>query len=173
MSDAGVMTALIRASRAGVRTELFIRGICCLRPGVAGYTENITVRSVVGRYLEHSRIFAFGEGAEQRIFIGSGDLLNRNTRRRVEAFIECVTPETREGVLAILDALRADREKSWTMQPDGSYSRAETVPGTASHDTLYEYFGEKTVEPLPPEKKHGWLWRLFHPNKKKLHGNEA
>ena len=52
-------------------------------------------------------------------------------------------------------------------------SRAETVPGTASHDTLYEYFGEKTVEPLPPEKKHGWLWRLFHPNKKKLHGNEA
>ena len=173
MNDIGVMTALIRASRAGVRTELFIRGICCLRPGVAGYTENITVRSVVGRYLEHSRIFAFGEGAEQRIFIGSGDLLNRNTRRRVEAFIECVTPETREGVLAILDALRADREKSWTMQPDGSYSRAETVPGTASHDTLYEYFGEKTVEPLPPEKKHGWLWRLFHPNKKKLHGNEA
>ena len=173
MNDIGVMTALIRASRAGVRTELFIRGICCLRPGVAGYTENITVRSVVGRYLEHSRIFAFGEGAEQRIFIGSGDLLNRNTRRRVEAFIECVTPETREGVLAILDALRADREKSWTMQSDGSYSRAETVPGTASHDMLYEYFGEKTVEPLPPEKKHGWLWRLFHPNKKKLHGNEA
>ena len=173
MNDIGVMTALIHASRAGVRTELFIRGICCLRPGVAGYTENITVRSVVGRYLEHSRIFAFGEGAEQRIFIGSGDLLNRNTRRRVEAFIECVTPETREGVLAILDALRADREKSWMMQPDGSYSRAETVPGTASHDTLYEYFGEKTVEPLPPEKKHGWLWRLFHPNKKKLHGNEA
>ncbi len=173
MNDIGVMAALIRASRAGVRTELFIRGICCLRPGVAGYTENITVRSVVGRYLEHSRIFVFGEGAEQRIFIGSGDLLNRNTRRRVEAFIECVTPETREGVLAILDALRADREKSWTMQPDGTYRRAETVPGTASHDTLYEYFGEKTVEPLPPEKKHGWLWRLFHPNKKKLHGNEA
>ena len=59
------------------------------------------------------------------------------------------------------------------MQPDGTYFRAEIVPGTASHDTLYEYFGEKTVEPLPPEKKHGWLWRLFHPNKKKLHGNEA
>lgn len=173
MNDIGIMTALIRASQAGVRTELFIRGICCLRPGVAGYTENITVHSVVGRYLEHSRVFAFGEGAEQRIFIGSGDLLNRNTRRRVEAFIECVTPETREGVLAILDALRADREKSWTMQPDGTYSRGGIVPGTASHDTLYEYFGEKTVEPLPPEKEHGWLWRLFHPNKKKLHGNEA
>ena len=165
MNDIGVMLALIRASRAGVRVELFIRGICCLRPGVPGYTENIAVRSVVGRYLEHSRIFAFGEGTEQRIFVGSGDLLNRNTRRRVEAFIECTAPETRTGVLAILDALRGDKEKSWTMQPDGTYLRGEIVPGTASHDTLYAYFGTQTVEPLPPEKKHGWLWRLFHPKK--------
>lgn len=166
MNDIGVMTSLIRASRAGVRVELFIRGICCLRPGVPGYTENITVHSVVGRYLEHSRIFAFGEGAEQRIFVGSGDLLNRNTRRRVEAFIECTTAETREGVLAVLDALRTDQEKSWTMQPDGKYTRGDIVPGTASHDKLYEYFGGKTVEPLPPEKPHGWLWRLFHPHQK-------
>ena len=165
MNDIGVMLALIRASRAGVRVELFIRGICCLRPGVPGYTENIAVRSVVGRYLEHSRIFAFGEGTEQRIFVGSGDLLNRNTRRRVEAFIECTAPETRTGVLAILDALRGDKEKSWMMQPDGTYLRGEIVPGTASHDTLYAYFGAQTVEPLPPEKKHGWLWRLFHPKK--------
>ena len=127
-----------------------------------GYTENITVHSIVGRYLEHSRIFAFGEGEGQRIFVGSGDLLNRNTRRRVEAFIECTTPETREGVLAVLDALRADREKSRTMQPDGTYVHEEIVPGTASHDTLYTYFGAKILEPLEPEKKHGFLWRLFH-----------
>lgn len=173
LNDIDIMAALIRASCAGVRTELFIRGICCLRPGVARYTENITVRSVVGRYLEHSRIFAFGEGVEQRIFVGSGDLLNRNTRRRVEAFIECVTPETREGVLAILDALRADREKSWTMQPDGTYTRSGRLAGTASHDTLYEYFGAKTVEPLPPEKKHGRIWKFFHRKKKKTNGNEA
>ena len=162
MNDIGVMEALVRASRAGVKIELYIRGICCLRPGVPGYTENITVHSIVGRYLEHSRIFAFGEGEGQRIFVGSGDLLNRNTRRRVEAFIECTTPETREGVLAVLDALRADREKSRTMQPDGIYVHEEIVPGTASHDTLYTYFGAKILEPLEPEKKHGFLWRLFH-----------
>ena len=165
INDIGVMLALIRASRANVRVELFVRGICCLRPGVPGYTENISVRSIVGRYLEHSRIFAFGDGAEQRIFVGSGDLLNRNTRRRVEAFIECTTPETRSGVLAILEALRADREKSWTMQPQGKYIRGEIVPGTASHDALYAYFGEQIVEPLPLEKKRGWLRLLFHPKK--------
>ena len=169
MNDIGIMTALIRASQAGVHVDLFIRGICCLYPGVKGFTESITVRSVVGRYLEHSRIFAFGEGESQRIFVGSGDLLNRNTRRRVEAFIECTTPETRKGVLAVLDALRSDREQSWTMQPNGTYSRGVIVRGTSSHDKLYEYFGDKTIEPLPPvpEETHGWLWRLFHPQKNK------
>ena len=104
---------------------------------------------MVGRYLEHSRIFVFGDGEEQRIFIGSGDLLNRNTQRRVEAFIECVTPETREAVLRIMDSLREDHERCWIMQPDGSYVRESIVPGTASHDVLYEYFGARTVEYTP------------------------
>ncbi len=165
MNDLTVMRALIRASRAGVQVELFIRGICCLLPGVPGYTENISVRSVVGRYLEHSRIFIFGEGEDQRIFIGSGDLLNRNTQRRVEAFIECVTPDTREEVLEIVRALREDREKSWTMASDGSYAKTGPVTaGTASQDRLYEYFGSKIIEELPqaPAKRKGWFWRLFH-----------
>ena len=167
MNDLAVMRALIAASQAGVKIELFIRGICCLRPGIPGFTDNVTVRSVVGRYLEHSRIFVFGSGEEQRIFVGSGDLLNRNTQRRVEAFIECVTPETRRDVLRIVDALREDREKSWTMQPDGTYLREELVPGTASHDVLYDYFAGREIRPEPAEeKKHGWLWRLFHPDRK-------
>lgn len=132
------------------------------------------MRSVVGRYLEHSRIFAFGEGAEQRIFIGSGDLLNRNTRRRVEAFIECVTPGNARGACwPFLTRCALTGRRAGRCSRTGTDSHTETIPGTASHDMLYEYFGEKTVEPLPPEKKHGWLWRLFHPNKKKLHGNEA
>ena len=167
MNDLAVMRALIAASQAGVKIELFIRGICCLRPGIPGFTDNVTVRSVVGRYLEHSRIFVFGSGEEQRIFVGSGDLLNRNTQRRVEAFIECVTPETRRDVLRIVDALREDREKNWTMQPDGTYLREELVPGTASHDILYDYFAGREIRPEPAEeKKHGWLWRLFHPDRK-------
>lgn len=169
MNDMEIMHAMIKASRSGVKIELFIRGICCLRPGVPGYTENITVKSIVGRYLEHSRVFVFGEGENARVFVGSGDLLNRNTRRRVEAFIECVTPETREGVLYVMDALRADKEKSWDMLPDGSYIRAEYAAHTASHDRLYSYFGEKTIEMLPAEDttKHSWLWHLFHPGKRK------
>ena len=165
MNDIGVMRAMIRASQAGVKIELFIRGICCLLPGIPGYTDNITVRSVVGRYLEHSRIFVFGEGEDQVVYVGSGDLLNRNTQRRVEAFISCRRPETREPVLHVMETFRTDNEKCWTMQPDGTYTKEETVSGTASQDRLFDYFGERVVEPLPAEteKKHGWLWRLFHP----------
>ena len=165
MNDLTVMRALIRASQAGVKVELFIRGICCLLPGVPGCTDNITVHSIVGRYLEHSRIFAFGEGEDLRIYVGSGDLLNRNTQRRVEAFIACDRPETRRDVLEILSALREDREKSWTMHSDGSYTKENVEPGTASHDRLYRYFGERIVKmPWEEEKEnHGWLYRLFHP----------
>lgn len=164
LNDMAVMRALIAASQAGVHIELFIRGICCLKPGVAGYTENITIHSIVGRYLEHSRIFAFGRGENRRIFVGSGDLLNRNTQRRVEAFIECVTPETRMDVQKIMDALRQDHERSWTMQPNGTYVWEKTAPGTASQDVLYQYFAQRIVEKPPAlrqEKQHGWLWRLF------------
>ncbi len=157
LNDMEVMRALIAASQAGVHIELYIRGICCLRPGLPGFTDNITVRSVVGRYLEHSRIFAFGKGEGQRIFIGSGDLLNRNTRRRVEAFIECVTPETREGALRVLDALRDDKERSWTMQPDGSYVWDRSGPGTASQDKLYDWFSEQVIESVPQKADSGGL----------------
>lgn len=164
INDMGVMRALIAASQAGVQIELFVRGICCLRPGVPGYTDNITVRSVVGRYLEHSRIFAFGELEDQRIFVGSGDLLNRNTQRRVEVFVECITPELRTDVLYILEMLRQDRERCWTMLPDGTYDRGTIQPGTASQDRLYEYFGTRTIEKLPEihtEEKSGLLHRFL------------
>ena len=142
------------SSRAGVRVELFIRGICCLRPGVAGETENITVKSVVGRWLEHSRVYSFGEGAEERLFLGSGDLLNRNLERRVEAFIEVKTPETRAQVREILQAMREDREKSRVMQPDGTYLREAGGEGTSSQERLYHYFSAwrvtKPPEPIAP-----------------------
>ena len=153
MNNIEIMDKLIACSQAGVRVELFIRGICCLRPGVPGMTENITVKSVVGRWLEHSRIYKFGEGDTARMFIGSGDLLNRNLERRVEAFMEVVTPETREQIDRIITALREDREKSRTMQPDGTYTREEGGQGTASQEALYTYFSQRKVhlrEELPP-----------------------
>ncbi len=182
LNNREVMEKLIECSQAGVKVELFIRGICSLRPGVPGMTDNITVRGVIGRWLEHSRIYSFGEGEEQRLFIGSGDLLNRNLERRVEAFIEAVTPDTREQLNVILDALRSDKEKSWLMQPDGTYVREEGGEGTSSQEALYRYFSTRKVslaepepeepEPAPvpvpdePEQKSagglfGWLSRLF------------
>ena len=140
-----VMEKLIECSQAGVKVELFIRGICSLRPGIPGLTENITVSGVIGRWLEHSRIYSFGDGADQRLFIGSGDMLNRNLERRVEAFVEAVTPDTREQLNVILDALRADREKAWEMQPDGVYLREEGGEGTSSQEALYRYFSTRKV----------------------------
>ena len=140
-----VMEKLIECSQAGVRVELFIRGICSLRPGVPGLTDNITVISVVGRWLEHSRIYSFGDGKEQRLFIGSGDMLNRNLERRVEAFIEAVTPDTRRDLNEILTALRNDREKGWQMQANGRYARDPAGAGTSSQEALYRYFSERKV----------------------------
>ncbi len=156
MNNLAVMEKLIQCSQAGVQVELFIRGICCLRPGVPGQTENITVKSVVGRWLEHSRVYSFGDGDDQRLFLGSGDLLNRNLERRVEAFMEVKTPETRAQVMKILDAFRADREKSRIMQPDGTYLREPGGEGTSSQEALYQYFShwnvhQKPTEPEPPE----------------------
>ena len=145
MNNVDIMEKLIEASQAGVQVELFIRGICCLRPGIPGKTENITIKSVVGRWLEHSRIFKFGEGDEARIFIGSGDFLNRNLERRVEAFIEVVTPETREQVNYVLTALREDKEKSRKMLENGDYIREEGGDGTSSQEALYRYFSEYKV----------------------------
>ena len=174
-----IMEKLIECSQAGVRVELFIRGICSLRPGVPGLTDNIAVSSVIGRWLEHSRIYSFGEGEGQRLFIGSGDLLNRNLERRVEAFIEAVTPDTREQLNAILDALRADREKSWQMQPDGAYIREDNGGETSSQEALYRYFSTRKVSleekaaasvsdspteaPESPRRSGvlGWLHRLI------------
>ena len=154
MNNPEIMEELIRCSQAGVRVELFIRGICCLRPGIPGKTENISVKSVVGRWLEHSRIYRFGEGEEERLFIGSGDLLTRNLDHRVEAFIELRTPDTREQVDMILDCLRRDREKSRTMQPDGRYVREEGGEGTSSQEALYQYFSKRrlTLEEKPREE---------------------
>ena len=179
LNNREVMEKLIECSQAGVRVELFIRGICSLRPGVPGITENISVVSVVGRWLEHSRIYSFGEGPDQRLFIGSGDLLNRNLERRVEAFMEAVTPDTREQLNVILDALRNDREKGWRMLSDGTYVLEDDGGSTSSQEALYRYFsarkvalkepsaagarsaGAKKTETVKKDETRGWFRRLF------------
>ncbi|MBE6998485.1 MAG: polyphosphate kinase 1 [Ruminococcaceae bacterium] len=153
LNDIDVMRKLIDCSRAGVTVELFIRGICCLRPGLPGFSEHITVRSVVGRYLEHSRIYVFGRGEDAAVLIGSGDLLNRNTQRRVEAFTYVTTADTRRQVLEVMEALRRDDVKGWDMCADGSYAKSPAPRGQSSQAYLFDFFAQQRAEPLPPEKK--------------------
>ena len=155
MNDIDVMSRLIDCSRAGVKVELFIRGICCLCPGLPGYTDNVTVRSVVGRYLEHSRIYVFGKDQDQRVYIGSGDMLNRNTQRRVEAFIEVRSDDTKKQVLEVMDAFRNDDVKGWEMQQDGTYVKAQKPHGADSQERLAKYFSGQRIEALPEEEKKG------------------
>ena len=166
LNDMEIMEKLIEASQAGVKVEMVIRGICCLCPGIPGYTDNIRIKSIVGRYLEHSRIFIFGTGEQQRIFMGSGDLLNRNTRRRVEVFAEVRDGDPRREILHLMDAIRMDNQNSWEMLSDGSYVKdnSDHAEPLDSHTYLHHYF-EKPFE-LPPAKLSlkERLFGRFHKN---------
>lgn len=161
LNDMEIMEKLIEASQAGVKIEMVIRGICCLCPGVEGYSDNIRIKSIVGRYLEHSRIFIFGADEDtQRIFMGSGDLLNRNTRRRVEVFTEVKSTDARRDIKRLVDAIRMDNQNSWQMLADGSYLKdtSDHSEPLDSHKYLHEYF-EKPLE--LPAKKHSLREKLF------------
>ena len=117
--DARKIDALYAASQAGCEIELIVRGICCLRPGMPGLSENIRVRSIVGRYLEHSRIFRFGAGEETRTFIGSADLMPRNLDHRVESVTEVLDPTLKDRLDEILRVSLEDDVLAWELRPDG------------------------------------------------------
>lgn len=147
-NDTGIMEKMVEASQAGVEIHLYIRGICCLRPGIAGSTDNITIRAFLGRYLEHSRIFVFGRGERQRIYLGSGDLLNRNTQRRVEIFAEPKSKKIREQLLYIMQTMQEDNSQSWLMHADGTYERVICPEGERlinSQMELYDYFNRAST----------------------------
>ncbi len=155
INDMEVMQKLIECSKAGVKVELCVRGICCIIPGIAGCTDNITVKSIIGRYLEHSRIYAFGKGRDMKVFIGSADLLNRNTSRRVEVLADVSGSNIKPQIQEIINALRADMDGAWAMQPDGTYVKLPEGTGTSSQDNLYRYFIQKKIRALPAAQGNG------------------
>ena len=126
MNEEGSIRALYDASQAGVSIDLIIRGFCCLRPGVAGMSENIRVTSVIGRFLEHSRIFFFRNGQSDALdgeyYIGSADWMYRNLESRVEAIVPIEDRALRERCWSHLEIILNDYRQAWDMQPDGRYS---------------------------------------------------
>jgi polyphosphate kinase len=121
--DRECIEALYRASRVGVRVDLNVRGICCLRPGVPGVSENIRVVSIVGRFLEHSRIYAFERGGEHTIYISSADLMPRNLDSRVELAVPVEDPALGATLLDTLERCFADTTNAWELDADGAWMR--------------------------------------------------
>ncbi|MCI5601096.1 MAG: polyphosphate kinase 1 [Hallerella sp.] len=131
LTDVDVIEKLVEASQAGVKINLIIRGICCLLPGIPGITDNITIRSIVGKFLEHSRIYAFGKGAKEQIFIGSADMMTRNTENRVEVITPIKSKEIKNRLRSILNIMLLDNVKARLLQPSGKYIK---IPIESSSD---------------------------------------
>ena len=135
LTDPKIIELLYEASQAGVKIDLIVRSICCLRPGVEGVSENIRVVSLVGRFLEHARIFAFGEGDGERIYLGSADLMQRNLDRRVETAFPLREKRHREKVRRLLDLQLSDTANGWELNTDGEFERRHPGEGEEPLDS--------------------------------------
>lgn len=137
--DPEMIDALYEAGCAGVQVDLVVRGICCLRPGIEGLSENITVRSLVGRFLEHSRIYEFSHGGidgSRAVYIGSADMMPRNLDRRVEALVPITQDDLADRVAEVLDIVLADEELAWELTPDGTWRKVSEVEGVDAQREL-------------------------------------
>jgi len=149
--DQEIIDALYAASQSGAQVDLLVRSMCSLRPGVPGLSERIRVRSIVGQFLEHSRIFSFGNGGRPEYYLGSSDLMPRNLDRRVEAVVPVTDSRLRHRLQQILDISLADDVLAWELGPDGSWRRVPTVQGLSSHAR----FKELAIESAHGNGVHG------------------
>jgi polyphosphate kinase len=169
LTDPVVIDRLYRASQAGVPIDLIIRSRCCLRPGVPGLSENIRVRSVVGRFLEHSRIYRFGGVGDRPLLItlGSADLMERNLDRRIEAVVPIEAPDLQKRLLALLDLALMDDANTWTLQADGAWARVPSGTGVSLQGRLRqdalnraqartEAVGSSPARPLSVGRRYRW-----------------
>lgn len=148
VTDVDFIQKVSEASNAGVKVDLIVRGICCILPGVKGYTENLRVTSIVGRYLEHPRIFLFGTGADQKIYIGSADMMTRNTEKRVEVACPVYDETIRKQLTHMLKIMLTDNVKARELKSDGKYYKKEK--GTSKVNSQ-EYFMREAITVRHPE----------------------
>jgi polyphosphate kinase len=146
VADPAMIRTLYKASQAGVPIDMIVRGVCCLRPGIPGISDRIRVRSIVGRFLEHSRLYYFENGGEPEVYIGSADLMERNLDRRVEVLCPIADPELRLQLHdVVLAAVRSDTARAWTLQTDGAYVRTSSASEAEAVDSQKVLLGYYTT----------------------------
>ena len=150
VTDVDFIEKIAEASRAGVKTDLIVRGICCILPKVPGYTDNVTVTSIVGRYLEHPRIFCFGKGRQQRIYIGSADMMTRNTEKRVEVACPVFDQNLKNKIIHYVDVMLKDNVKARELDSNGIYHKKEQKEPLIDSQAC---FMEEAINALPAEKE--------------------
>lgn len=154
LTDKALMEKLVEASQKGVKIRMVIRGICCLVAGVEGYTENIEITSIVGRYLEHSRIYIFGTPERRKIYISSADFMTRNTLRRVEVAVPIYDTHVRQRILHIFDVLTKDNVKARKMLPDSTYVHVKTVGEPVDSQSAFIREAYENTTKIPQKKVH-------------------
>lgn len=160
VTDMDFINKVAEASRAGVKIDLIVRGICCVLPGIPGETENLTVTSIVGRYLEHPRVFVFGQGAEQKVYIGSADMMTRNTEKRVEVACPIYDEAIKKRLVRSLSVMLADNVKARVMLSDGTYQKKEPSEKQINSQEVFMKEAMRAKRPQQTVEKPSLLKRL-------------
>lgn len=164
VTDVEFIEKISRASRAGVEVDLLVRGICCILPGVKGYTDHVRVTSIVGRFLEHPRIFIFGRGSSEKMYIGSADMMTRNTEKRVEVACPVYDPEVRERLNHMIQVMLEDNVKARALDSSGNYQEIEqTGQPVDAQEVFMQEAVQEAVRVKKPEKRpfFDFLLRIF------------